>query len=138
MFATVSTTPLLRSALLGDAIASAGAGLLLTNAAGPMAGQFELPEMLLWGAGAVMVPYAGLAAWAGTRRAVPVMLVRTMAVISLLWAMDSLVLLAFTAPTRLGSGFVLLQAALAGVFGALQWVGTRHPSRLIAPGRAIA
>ncbi len=55
----IPSSMLLRVALLGDAAASGGMGLLLTAAASPLASLLALPEPLLRGAGLVLLPYAG-------------------------------------------------------------------------------
>jgi hypothetical protein len=55
---TLSSTPFLRLALLGDAAASGATGLLLTTAARPLAPLLGLPTVLLHSAGLMLLPYA--------------------------------------------------------------------------------
>lgn len=55
----IPSSTLLRAALLGDAAASGGMGLLLTAATHPMASLLALPEPLLRGAGLVLLPLPG-------------------------------------------------------------------------------
>ncbi len=124
----IPSSPLLRTALLGDAAASGGMGLLLTAAAHPMASLLALPEPLLRGAGLVLLPYAGLVAWLGAQPRLPRWMVRGVVGVNLLWTLDSLLLLALglAAPNGLGAAFVLLQAAVVLGFALLQWAGLRR------------
>lgn len=61
----ILSSPLLRRALLGDAAASGCVGLMLAAAAPTLASLLALPEPLLRAAGMVLLPFAGLVAWAG-------------------------------------------------------------------------
>jgi len=132
----IPSSPLLRAALLGDAAVSAGMGLLLTAAAQPMASLLALPEPLLRGAGLVLLPYAGLVAWLGVQSRLPRWMVRGVIGVNLLWAMDSILLLAlgFAAPNALGTTFVLLQTAAVLGFALLQGAGLRRGA---TPGAAV-
>ena len=131
MTVTINTTPFLRMALMGDAVASGATGLLLASAAGPLAGLFGLPEPLLRTAGLVLLPYAALVAWAGVRPALPRNLVWVFITINLLWVLDSAALLAFgpVSPRPIGTAFILVQALAVLAFAALQWRGLRRITR---------
>jgi len=124
----IPSSTLLRAALLGDAAASGGMGLLLTAAAHPMAALLALPEPLLRGAGLVLLPYAGLVAWLGFQPRLPRWMVRGVVGINLLWTLDSMLLLALglATPTGLGAAFVLLQGVGVLGFALLQWAGLRR------------
>lgn len=128
----IPSSPLLRTALLGDAAASGGMGLLLTAAAHPLASLLALPEPLLRGAGLVLLPYAGLVAWLGAQPRLPRWMVRGIVGVNLLWALDSLLLLALglAAPNGLGAAFVLLQGTAVLGFALLQWAGLRRGAAL--------
>ena len=78
-----NTSPLLRFALLGDAVASGATGLLLAAASGPLAWLLGLPAPLLRGAGLVLLPYATLVAWLGMRPVPAPPLVRTVIAVNL-------------------------------------------------------
>jgi hypothetical protein len=119
--------PLLRFALLGDAAASGATGLLLAAGAGPLAPLLGLPGPLLRGAGLALLAYAAVVAWLGTRDAPPRAAVLAVVVVNLLWAADSLLLLALgpAAPTGLGVAFVLAQALVVLGFAAAQAAGLR-------------
>ena len=124
----IPSFPLLRAALLGDAAASGGMGLLLTAAAHPMASLLALPEPLLRDAGLVLLPYAGLVTWLGFQSRLPRWMVRGVMGSNLLWALDSMLLLALglATPNGLGTAFVLLQGVAMLGFALLQWAGLRH------------
>lgn len=123
MTSTIHTTPFLRMALVGDAVASGATGLLLAAGAGLLAGLLGLPELLLRTAGLLLLPYAALVAWTGTRPVLPRNLVRAVIAINLLWVLDSAALLAFgpVSPRPLGTAFILAQALVVLSFAALQW-----------------
>ena len=132
---TLNPTPFLRFALLGDAAASGATGLLL--AAGALAPLLGLPEGLLRVAGLVLLPYAAFVAWLGARGGgAPRNAVRAVVAINLLWALDSVLLLALgpVSPNGLGTAFVLAQAMVVLGFAAVQWTALRGA----APARAAA
>lgn len=125
---TLHPTSFLRFALLGDAAASGATGLLLAAGAGALASLLGLPEGLLRGAGLVLLPYAAFVAWIGARRGgAPRNAVRAVVAINLLWALDSVLLLALgpVSPNGFGTAFVLAQALVVLGFGALQWTALR-------------
>lgn len=124
---TLHPTPFLRFALLGDAAASGATGLLLAAGAGALASLLGLPEGLLRVAGLLLLPYAAFVAWAGTRDGVPRNAVRAVVAVNLLWALDSVLLLAFApvSPNGLGVAFVLAQALVVAGFAAMQWTALR-------------
>ena len=139
---TLNATPFLRLSLLGDAAASGATGLLLAAAAGPLGGLLGLPAPLLQAAGLVLLPYALLVAWLGTRAAPSRNALRAVIATNLLWVADSLLLLllghplAGLAPTGLGIAFVLAQAAVVLGFAAAQGVALRRAGEPAAPAFA--
>ncbi|CAA9264993.1 MAG: hypothetical protein AVDCRST_MAG08-2880 [uncultured Acetobacteraceae bacterium] len=125
---TLHPTPFLRFALLGDAAASGATGLLLAAGAGALASLLGLPEGLLRAAGLALLPYAAFVAWIGARRGgAPRNAVRAVVIVNLLWALDSVLLLALgpVAPNGLGVAFVLAQALVVLGFAAMQWTALR-------------
>jgi hypothetical protein len=132
---TVPSTPALRLALLGDAAASLGMGLLLAAAAAPLSGLLGLPEPLLRVAGLILLPYAALVAWVGSRAHPARNAVRAIVAVNAVWVADSLALLAAgptlasLAPGALGVAFVLAQAAAVGCFAFAQWAALRSASQ---------
>jgi hypothetical protein len=135
MDATVATSPLalrpaplLRLALLGDAVASGATGLLTLAGGAALAGPLGLPAGLLQGAGLVLLPYSALVGWLSRRAGLPGSAVWAVIAVNLAWAADSLLLLAsgWVAPTGLGMAFVAAQALAVAGFAALQWLGLRR------------
>jgi hypothetical protein len=121
-------SPLLRRALLGDALLCVASGALLTLGAGFLAGALGLPETLLRGVGLFLLPYAALVAYVGTRAQPSRALVWALIAFNLLWTLDSLVLLlsGWVAPTALGYAFVLVQALVVAAFAEAQFLGLRR------------
>ncbi|MCU4181445.1 hypothetical protein [Bosea sp. BH3] len=126
----IQSSPLLHKALALDAAACAGMGLLLTTAAGPLAGPLGLPETLLQGAGLMLLPCAALLAFLASREALPRLAIYAVIGINLIWIVDSLAILltGWFAPTGLGIVFVLVQAAAVAFVTELEVIGFRRSS----------
>ena len=113
MLRITSPSSLLRSALLADAAASGGMGLLLAIGSSALAPLLGLPEALLLWAGVALVPFAAFVAWAGTRPDPAAGgLVRPVIAVNYAWVAASigLLILSSAAPTPLGLAFVGAQA----------------------------
>ncbi|WP_134497209.1 hypothetical protein [Microvirga pakistanensis] len=131
---TLHPSPLLRQALLADATTSGAFGLLMLLAAGPLSYLLGLPEMLLRGAGAVLIPYVALLAWLGLRDRMHRALVWAVVLGNVLWAADSLLLLVsgWVAPTGAGYAFVIAQALVVLMYAELQIMGLRRSETVAA------
>lgn len=130
---------LLRRILAVDAAASAALAGLLLAGAGPLSTWLSLPEALLLGTGAVLVPFAAVLAWMLRRRQVPRALVWAVIVANALWAADSIVLAAsdWIGPNTAGMAFVTGQALGVAAFAELEWLGLRRSrAPAMAPSRA--
>src|SRR3954447_5202435 len=105
-------SPFLRQALLADAVTSGACGGLMLCGAGFLTGMLGLPETLLRMSGAVLIPYAALVAFLGTRDTLPRLVVLAVILGNAIWAVDSILLLisGWVTPTRAGTVFVLVQA----------------------------
>jgi len=132
---TPRPSPLLRYALLGDALASGATGLVACLGAVRLADPLGLPAELLVGAGLVLLPYAAFVAWLGSRPAPARPAVWAVVAVNAVWVLDSVLLLAsgWVAPTALGASFVLLQAAAVAGFAGAQ----AHALRSSPPGETI-
>ncbi|MDO9498784.1 hypothetical protein [Falsiroseomonas sp.] len=122
-------TPLLKLALLGDAVACAVSGLFLAAGAAALAVPLGLPEALLRGAGLALLPWAAFLAFTGSRASPSRGAVLAIIGLNTLWVLDSLLLAAGAfglAPRQLGAGFILAQAAIAAGFTALQILALRR------------
>jgi hypothetical protein len=122
---------LLRRALRLDAVASGVLGAVLVVASGPVGRLLELPAMLLLDAGLVMLVWAAVTGWLGTRAPIPRRGAAAVIVVNLLWAIDSAVLLVtgWVEPNGLGVAFVLVQAAAVLGLAELQYLGLRRAGR---------
>jgi hypothetical protein len=126
-FVTRFTTPspLLRKALLSDALLSGLTGLALAFAAGPLSTPLGLAVGLLRWSGIILMPFAALVARLGTRDRIQRPLVFAVVACNALWALDSVLLLVtgWVEPTILGVMFVLGQAAVVAVLAELEFLG---------------
>ena len=125
---TFQPSTLLRQALLADAAVSGATGLMLTLGAGPLAGLLALPEGLLRYAGLVLLPFAALVAYLGTRERLPRAAAWTVVVVNALWAAESLAmpLGGWVAPNALGYAFVVTQALAVAALAGAQYAGLRR------------
>jgi hypothetical protein len=125
---TIHPSPLLRQALLADATTSGAFGLLMLLAAGPLSHLFGLPEMLLRGAGAILLPYVALLAWLSLREHIHTGLAWAIVLGNILWTADSLLLLigGWVSPTGAGYAFVVAQALVVLMYAELQFMGLRR------------
>ena len=112
----------LRRALLVDATASGGMGVLLLAAAGRLEPLLGLPTALLRGVGVFLIPFAAFLVWLAPRTAGLRSLVRVVIAGNVLWIVASLVLLVRErfATTPLGTIFVAAQAVAVAVFAYLE------------------
>lgn len=118
--------PLLRYALLVDALTSTVFALGLVLLAGLLPPLLGLPEGLLRGIGVGLLPY-GLALFWIARYPSSVW-VKAVIGLNLFWVADSLLLLGskLIAPTALGAAFILVQAVAVGGVTLAQIIGLRR------------
>lgn len=120
--------PVLRFALLLDAVASGVICALLVVAADPLSHLFGLPQALLFWLGLGFLPYIGFLGLLARRPTLGRGVVRLVIVLNGVWVVDSVALLlsGWVAPTPWGTAFVLAQALAVAGFGALQAYGLRQ------------
>jgi hypothetical protein len=125
---TFQPSTLLRQALLADAVTSGACGVLMLAGASLLEGMLGLPGTLLRGAGATLIPYAGLLAYLSTRDDLQRVVVWAVILGNAVWAADSLLLLVsgWVEPTRAGVAFVVFQALAVAMYAELQFVGLRR------------
>ena len=131
----IQSSPFLRNALALDAAACAATGVLLSLAAGPLAGLLGFPQGFLRGAGLTLLPCAALLAWFASRIALPRLAIHAVIAVNLIWIADSIVILVagWFQPSGLGIAFVLAQAATVAVVTELEVIGLkRSASRDVA------
>jgi hypothetical protein len=130
-------SPLLRKALLADALLSGITGIALALLAGSAATPLGLAPGLLRWSGIILIPCAALVARLGTRERIQRPLVFVVVACNAVWALDSVLLLVagWIEPTRLGEVFVLGQAAVVAVLAELQFIGLRRSTLVEAHAR---
>ena len=123
-----SSNPLLRRALLVDAIASGSMGLAFSIASRPLSELLGFPAPALFWVGLFLVAFAGFLIWLARRPQVSRPLVAAIVAGNLLWVVGSLALLpaGLVELTGLGVGVVLGQAAAVAVFAAVEYGGLRQ------------
>ncbi len=124
----VQSSSLLRNVLIVDAAFSGASGMTLLAAAAPLAALFGLPWGLVAGAGAFLLPYAIFVGALGLSAQLPRGLVWFVVAGNALWTIESLLLLAQTAPTPVGVTAIVGQAAVVAAIGAAQAIGLTRSS----------
>jgi len=134
MLDRVRQSSLLRFALLADALASGAMGVLMAAGAGLLSAFLGLPASLLFWAGAILIPFALLVAWAGTRDAPQGSVVGAIVLVNLAWVVGSFVLFGLLpqAPGALGYAFVIAQALAVLLLALMQWIGLSRSGRAAA------
>ena len=121
-------SPLLRKALLADALLSGITGLALALLGGPLATPLGLAVGLLRWSGIILIPYAAFVARLGQRARIQPAVGLHSGRMQRRPALDSVLLLVagWIEPTLLGEVFVLGQAAVVAVLAELQFIGLRR------------
>jgi len=124
----------LRRVLLLDAAASVACGLLMLADTALLAELTALPAALLREAGAILLPFAAVVAYLGTRQAIPRQGVIAVIACNVVWVVGSVALLAggFVAPTALGHAFVIAQAVAVAVLAEAEYLGLRKAAAFAA------
>jgi hypothetical protein len=118
----------LRRALQADAIFSGVAALMFVFGASLFASLTNLPEVFLRNTGFVLVIYAALVGYLGTRPTMAKAAVWAVIAVNAIWAVDSIALLAsgLLSPNLFGQALIVMQAVAVGVFAELQFIGLRR------------
>jgi hypothetical protein len=124
----ITSSPLLRQALLADALFSGVAAVGLAGGAGWLSPMMQLPEALLRETGLFLIAYTILVGWLASRGAAPRALILLVIAGNAAWTAGSIALLfsGMIAPNVLGEIFVAAQAVATGVFAELQYIGLRR------------
>ena len=124
----------LRQIVLADGIVCSISGLMLILASSVLARPLGLPEELLRGAGLILLPYGLFVSFVARRHPLVRMAVWAIVMINVLWVIESFMLLlgGSLAPTMLGTGFVIVQALVGGLFAILEVVWLRRFSAPLA------
>lgn len=119
---------LLRAVLVADAAVCAVAGTAFLVATGPAADLFGAPDAAVGAVGVLLLLFAVAALWLARRPRVPDGLVKALVAADVVWAVDTvgLVALGWIAPTTTGLALVLLQAVGVLAFAGLKLVALRR------------
>ncbi|MGX7744982.1 hypothetical protein [Rhodopseudomonas parapalustris] len=130
----IRPSALLRRALQADAVVSGAMALLLSFGSGVLARLLALPEPLLLETGLLLIGYAVLVGWLGTRAVLPRTMVLIVIAGNAMWTLGSVTLLlsGSVAPNALGIAFVLVQATAVGIFAELQFIGLKRSDAAVA------
>jgi hypothetical protein len=125
----------LRIALVTDAVASGGAGLLMFAGAALLAGLLGLPRDLLTYAGLALAPFALFVGWLGMNARPASGAVWAVIGANAIWALASITLLLSGAlsPTPLGYAFVIFQAAVVAGLAEFQFFALRRRAATQTP-----
>jgi ABC-type transport system involved in cytochrome bd biosynthesis fused ATPase/permease subunit len=93
-----------------------------------------LPEGLLRGAGAILLPYIALLAWLSLRGQINRALIWAVILGNVMWTADSMLLLVsgWVSPTTAGYAFVIMQALVVLMYAELQIMGLRRSNAALA------
>jgi len=120
-------TTFLKRVLILDAASCLGMGAALLAGDGALSEAFGVPELLLAGAGYMLIPLGLFIGWLGTRDATHAALVWLVIVGNVGWTIESLIVAFTTAGiTGLGSLFVAGQGAAVLALALLEYVGLRQ------------
>ena len=119
---------LLRGALKLDAVVTGANAVAYAGGAALLSGWLGVPVAFLVAVGVFLAAYAGGVWHLATRRAMPVPAVWAVIGLNVVWAIDSLALLALDgfSPTLAGQLVVAVQAVGVLGFAALQYAGLRR------------
>ena len=119
---------LLRRALVLDALASGGTGVLTAAGAAILSRLCNLPEPLLAYGGLSLLPFAAMVGLLARRDVLPAAIVWAVIAYNALWSIDSIVLLlsGWIAPNAFGYVFVIGQALVVAVLAECQSLGLRR------------
>lgn len=124
----ISVSPFLRNVLLLDALVSGTAAIALLGSAHILSPLLDIPQSLLFWAGAVLVPFVLMVLALSRRQSVSRTMLIEIIAINAVWVVASFGLLVsgLVTPNLLGIGFVGAQAIAVALFAELQYVGLRR------------
>ena len=124
----ISVSPFLRNVLLFDALASGATAIILLGGAHMLSPLLDMPQSLLFWAGAALVPFVLMVLAVSRRQTVSRAMLVEIIAINALWVVASFGLLVsgVVSPNLLGIAFVSAQAIAVALFAELQSVGLRR------------
>ena len=122
---TIHPAPLLKFALVADAIVSGAVAVLQVALPAQLSGMLALPRPLLQYTGEFLLAYTALLALRAASSSVPRALVLLLAAGNIGWAIGCAGVLVELSPSAPGIAFVVVQLAAVLVFAALQSAGVK-------------
>jgi hypothetical protein len=128
---TAVQSPFLRAVIAADAVVCGAAGLGFALAVGLLSGPLGLSPDFMQPVGLFLVGYAVLLAVLAARQSLPRRAVWGLVVFNLLWAVESIgvVALGWVQPTTLGVALIVGQALAAAIVAVLQYLVLRRARR---------
>jgi hypothetical protein len=125
---SLQPSPLLRRILQVDAASSALMGIVMTFGAAPLATFLGLSVQLIRHSGIVLLPFAAVLLLLSVAIRPLKVAVWSIVILNALWTIDSVLLLfsGWVNPTAFGYVFVAAQAAVVGIFAAVEYSGLRR------------
>ena len=125
---SLQPSSLLRRILQVDAASSALMGIAMALGAGPLATFLGLPAELIRHSGVVLLPFAAVLLLLSVATRPVKAAVWSVVILNALWTIDSVLLLfsGWVEPNAFGYAFVAAQAAVVGVFAAIEYSGLRR------------
>jgi hypothetical protein len=120
--------PFLRRVLLLDASTCLITGMVMLTASGTVERLLAIPAPASRVLAVVLLVFGAAVAWVGTRRDLMRSAVWAIVTLNVLWAVESLLALAFgwLDPNALGRAFILVQGVAVAVIAELQFIGLRR------------
>jgi hypothetical protein len=127
-------SPFLRRVLLLDASTCLITGMVMLTASGTVERLLAIPAPLSRVLAVVLLIFGGLVGWVGTRCHLMRSAVWAIVTLNALWAVESLLTLAFgwLDPNALGRAFTIVQAMAVAVIAELQFIGLRRAGTVAA------
>lgn len=121
-------SPFLRRVLLFDAATCVLTGLALLTASATVEEMLAVPAPLSRASSLVLLSFGAAVAWVGTRHELLRKAVWAVITINVLWAIESVLALAFgwLEPNSLGRTLIVAQAIAVAVIAELQFLGLRR------------
>ena len=123
----------LRRVLLFDAMTCLVTGTVMLIASGTVERLLAIPAPVSTVLGVVLIAFGTAVAWTGTRRDLIRPAVWAIVALNALWAVESVLVLAFgwLEPNATGSALIIAQAVAVAVIAELQFLGLRR-ARIVA------
>ena len=131
---SVPLTLFLQRVLLFDAATCLITGMVMLAAGGTVERLLAIPAQVSTALAVVLPAFAAAVAWVGTRRHLLRAAVWAIVALNALWAVESMLALAFgwLEPNALGRAFIIGQAIAVAVIAELQFVGLRRAKAVAA------